>query len=199
MRAISSTLSRVLPRAFLLLALLLSPLACKGKADPEAPPKAKAQATQASALVPRPAEAAKGWVPDPQEGSRFRVDGVPKIYDKESIFELLNGGADMLLEAGLITLLHVRLRDDAQVFTDCEIQVMDVTSPAKAKAMLHKEKAPEAKPAKLGEEGFVEATSLLFAKGRHLVRVTALPSGSRKTTPILEVARKVEATAQASW
>lgn len=150
-------------------------------------------------LVASPAAAAQAWVPPQREGSRYRLDGQPRTYDRETIFELLNGGADSLLEAGLVTLVHARLKDDAQVFTDCEIQVMDVSSPAKAKAMLRSEKAPEAKAEKLGDEGFTEATSVLFAKGRHLVRVTALPSGARKTAPVIEIARRVEATKAASW
>jgi hypothetical protein len=153
----------------------------------------------ASAFVSSPAEAAATWVPDQRDGSRFRVDGEPKIYDKETIFELLNGGADSLLEVGLLGLLHVRLRDDAAVFTDCEIQVMDVSSPPQAKTLLAKEKAPEAKQVKLGDDGFAEPTGVLFAKGRHLVRVTALPSGSRKTAPIMEIAGRVAATSGASW
>lgn len=154
---------------------------------------------KAAGFVSDPAAVARGWVPAPRDGSRFAVDGAPKRYNKETIFELLNGGADTLLEMGLTSLLHVRLRDGAKVFADVEIQVMDVTSPPKAVAMLMKEKAPGAREVRLGDRAYAEQGGVLFARGRHLVRVTALPAGSRKPAPVSEIARLVAATPGAAW
>lgn len=203
-RTVKTNIFAALPLVLLtcLAASLPGALSCKGKGADKGTggPKArKAGPAAPRAWVANPAEAAKAWLPPQKDGSRYRVDGTPRTYDKETIFELLNGGADALLEAGLVSLLHVRIKDATEGFMDFEIQIMDVTSPGKAKAMLETEKAPQAKPESLGDAAFSEPTSLLFAKGRHLVRVTALPAGSRKAPPLADIARRIEATPAAAW
>ena len=157
------------------------------------------KAGSGNALVENPLEAARGWASKGEEGSRFVVDGTPRTYDKDSIFELLNGGADSLIDEGLTSLLHVRLKDQAAVFTDVEIQVMDFGSPQKAKAMLGKEKALDAKPLAIGDRAYKEKGSLIFVKGRHLVRVMALPLGDRRLAQVSDIARVIEATPHAAW
>lgn len=159
----------------------------------------KKKPAAATTLVKDPLAAARGWVPQPRLGAKYALDGKPRLYDKETVFELLDGGADVLLERGLRTLLHVKVKDRAEKFADYEIQVWDVTSPAQAKAMLGKEKAPEAKRVKLGDAAWAENGAVLVVKGRYLVRVMALPAGERKQAPVAEVARLVLATRGATW
>jgi hypothetical protein len=160
-------------------------------------PKKKAPAASAGLVASVPA-AAQRWLPGNRDGSRFVVD-TAKAYDKETVFELLNGGADALLDAGLRTLIHVRIKDTAGRFTACEIQIGDYTTAAKAKAMLAQEKPPGARPVKIGDRGYAAKGTVLFVRGRHLVSVGVQPMGKVKYAPAAEIARLVAATPQARW
>ncbi len=152
----------------------------------------------APGLVASVNAAARGWLPKNRDGSRFVVDSV-KAYDKETVFELLNGGADALIDAGMTSLIHVRIKDAAGKFTACEIQVSDYTTAAKAKAMLAQEKPPKAQPVKLGDRGFAQRDTVMFVKGRHLVSVGVQPMGKVKYAPAAEIARRVANTPKARW
>jgi len=152
----------------------------------------------AAGLVASVSKAARGWLPKDRDGSRFVVD-TAKAYDKETVFELLNGGADALIDAGLQTLIHVRIKDRSGKFTACEIQVGDYTTAAKAKAMLFREKPRKAHPVKVGDGGYALAGTVIFVKGRHLVSVGVQPMGKVKYAPAAEIARQVANTPGARW
>jgi hypothetical protein len=174
----------------LALLLILSGLSGCNKA-------ARKKASRASSgLVASVNQAAHGWLPKNRDGSRFVVD-TAKAYDRETVFELLNGGADALIDAGLDSLIHVRIKDTAGKFTACEIQVSDYTTAAKAKAML----APprQAQPVKLGDHGYAQRGTVMFVKGRHLVSVSVQPMGKVEYAPVAEIARRVANTPNARW
>lgn len=158
----------------------------------------KTTAGPVPALVASVKKAARGWLPKNRDGSRFVVD-TAKSYDKQTVFELLNGGADTLIDAGLQTLIHVRIKDTAGKFTACEVQVSDYTTAAKAKAMLAKEKPAKAQLVKLGDRGYALRGSVMFVKGRHLVSVGVQPMGKVKYAPAAEIARAVANTSGARW
>lgn len=160
-------------------------------------PKKKASG-DASSLVASVKKAAHGWLPRNRDGSRFVVD-TAKGYDKETVFELLNGGADTLIDAGLQSLIHVRIKDTAGKFTACEIQVSDYSTAAKAKAMLAQEKPRQAQPVKLGDRGYAQRGTVMFVKGRYLVSVGVQPMGKLKYAPVAEIARRVANTTNARW
>jgi len=149
-------------------------------------------------LVPSVEQAARGWLPKNRDGSRFVVD-TAKAYDKETVFELLNGGADALIDAGLSSLIHVRIKDTAGKFTACEIQISDYSTVAKAKAMLAQEKPRQAQPVKIGDGGYAQPGTVMFVRGRHLVSVGVQPMGKQKYAPVAEIARGVANTAGARW
>lgn len=160
---------------------------------------AKKKAPQAAvALVADVAVAARGWLPPNRDGSKFVVD-TAKAYDRETVFELLNGGADALIDAGLRSLIHVRIKDTAGRFTACEIQVADYTDAARAKAMLAQEKPRKGAAVKLGDRGVATRATVMFVKGRYLVSVGVQPMGKIKYAPIAEIARQVANTPKASW
>ncbi len=164
--------------------------------------KKKASGTKApqtaSGLVASVPKAARGWLPKNRDGSRFEVD-TAKLYDKETVLELLNGGADALIDAGMASLIHIRIKDAAGIFTACEILVSDYTTAAKAKAMLVGEKPSGAQPFKLGDGGYAQRGTVMFVKGRYLVSVGVQPMGKLKYAPVAEIARRVAGTPQASW
>ncbi len=151
-----------------------------------------------SALVADANAAAHTWLPPNRSGSKFVIVSA-RSYDKETIFELLNGGADAFLDAGLVTLLHVRIKDAAGKFTACEVQVMDLDSPDRARALLFKEKPTGGRPVKLGDRAFAGKGTVLFVKGRFLVQVGVQPMGKLPWALVAEIARRVIATPKARW
>lgn len=152
----------------------------------------------ASGLVASVRKAARGWLPKNRDGSRFVVD-TAKAYDTETVFELLNGGAETFIDAGLQSLIHVRITDTTGKFTACEIQVSDYTTSAKARAMLAREKPRQAQPVKLGDRGYAQLGTVMFVKGRHLVSVGVQPMGKVKYAPAAEISRLVANTPGARW
>jgi hypothetical protein len=145
------------------------------------------------------AAVAAQWAPPNEGGARFELDGKPKIYAKDAVYELLNGGADAYLDAGLVRLLHARFADRAGQAAACEVMLMDLGSAAKAKGFLAKEAPQGAKPVAVGDQGLATPSSVLFAKGRHLTVVNILPQGDRKWPAPLEIARRVAATSGMRW
>jgi hypothetical protein len=136
---------------------------------------------------------------DSKAAARYALQSPPKVFDKDNVFDLLNGGADQLIEQGLRTVLYVRVHDTAKQAADFEIQIWDVSTAAKARSMLAREKAPKAEKLPLGDAAWAEPGAVLLVKGRHLVRVTAQPAGDRAAAPVREVARKILATPGARW
>jgi len=168
---------------------------CKGK---KATSRGKTGGPAGSALVADAKAAARSWLPPNRDGSKFVIDTV-RSYDAETIYELLNGGADAFIDAGLVTLLHVRIKDAAGKFTACEVQVMDLGSSKSARALLAKEKPTGGRPVKLGDRAFASKGTVLFVKGRFLVQVGVQPKGKLQWAPVAEIARRVIATPNARW
>jgi hypothetical protein len=168
---------------------------CKGK---KATSDKARGAGSGTALVADGKAAAHTWLPPNRSGSKFVIDSV-RSYDKETIYELLNGGADAFIDAGLVSLLHVRIKDAAGKFTACEVQVMDLGSPGSARALLAKEKPTGGRPVKLGDRAFATKGTVLFVKGRFLVQVGVQPMGKLTWAPAAEIARRVIATPKARW
>jgi Family of unknown function (DUF6599) len=185
---------RTFPTSLLMLLLVLPGLSgCpKKKTSSSKAPQA------APGLVVSLKKAAQGWLPKNRDGSRFVVDSA-KGYDKETVFELLNGGADALIDAGMTSLIHVRLKDTAGKFTPSEIQISDYTTAAKAKAMLAQEKPTKAQPVKIGDRGYAQRDTVMFVKGRHLVSVSVQPMGKINYAPVAEIALRVASTPNARW
>lgn len=184
------------------LAVLLAwPLGCgKRSSDHKtgAAGRPKAGPTQGAFGASWPA-AAKGWVVSAKAGARYGVDGTPRRYDSKTVFELLDGGADAYLEAGLRSLWHARYRDAAGAFEDYEVLVFDLGSARRARALLDKEKGAAVHRVDIGGAGWAERGMVLFARGRHLVKVSAMPVGKKKPAPVEAVARRVAATPGARW
>ncbi len=179
-----------LPGALLL--VLAVPPGCRKRAasSKDAPGRAS--------LVASPKDAARSWLPPNRGGSRFTVDAA-RVYTKQTLVELVNGGADALIDAGLETLLHVRITDPAGKFTAVEVQVSDYGTAAKARAMLAKERPPKARKVQLGDRGFAGRGEVMFVKGRHLVSVAVQPAGKTPYAPVAEIARRVASTPGARW
>lgn len=156
-------------------------------------------AAPAERLVDSPAPLGRTWLPADRDGSRFQVDGAVKTYDKETVFDLLNGGAEVLLEQGLVFVYHGRFVDGNGKFTAWEVQVVDYSSAARARARLAKEKPPRARPVKIGDQGFSDRGSVVFVRGRHLVSINVQPQGTLPFAPVAEIARRVVATPGARW
>jgi hypothetical protein len=187
---------RTLILSLTFVSLALGAPACGSKKPPAN--KKKPPAAQVKPFVASAQAAARHWLPPNRDGSKFAVD-TARVYDRKTVFELLNGGAEVFLDAGMQTLLHARLKDAAGKFTACEVQVMQLATPAQAKALLAKEKPPKAKPVKLGDQGWADKGSVMFVKGSQMVSVGVQPAGKLKWAPLSEIARRVASTPDARW
>lgn len=187
-------------RDYLLLSglLLILPAGCQ-KGEPGPGGAAARQRGSGPWFVADVDAAVKAWLPAAGAGATWALDGKPKVLAKGQVHELLDGGADAFVDAGLERMLHARLKDGAGVFTAVEVMLMDMAGPAQAKALLAKEKPSDGKPLALGDQAVASATVITFVKGRFFVNLSAMPQGTQKIAPLEAIAKAVIATKGAVW
>ncbi len=109
-------------------------------------------------LLPAPAEI-KGW----------KADGVPGSYDPETLWEYIDGSADMFLGydfKGMIVQDYVSASDKG-----LKVEIYDQGTPLMAYGIYSQFRSPGVKLYDIGAEAFGDEYSVAFRKDRYYVRV----------------------------
>ena len=111
-------------------------------------------------LLPAPA-CADGWV----------MDGKVQLFDRDSLFDRINGEAELYLPYGFERLAYARYESakDPKVAVDADVYVMG--SPLDAFGIYASYRRKDAAEAGIGVEGTVTPSQLLFYQDRYLVRL----------------------------
>jgi hypothetical protein len=105
----------------------------------------------------------KGWV---------RPDGT-KLYRADNLYTYINGEAEMFMPFGfqaLDTALYVKTDNPG---VGIAADVYEMGSPLDAFGIYSYYRDPEAEDARVGSEGFVDESQLMFYKDRYFVRLSA--------------------------
>jgi len=180
-----------------LMTLALGSGACRKRSSDQ--PARRGSGRAGGLLLVDLATQARRWAPPPRAGVRYELEGAPRRYDRRSVFELLDGGADAYLEAGLQSLVHARYRDTSGACEGYEVLIFDLGSAKRARALLAGQRGPKSTDVRLGDAGWQEAGAVEVVRGRYLVKVSAMPMGKKKPAPVREVARLVLGTPGARW
>jgi hypothetical protein len=163
----------------------------KKTADKAAPPKPALKVTR---------KAVSAWIPKAAAGWAYTLSEDPKVYRPDTLHKLLNGGADMYVDAGMTAMVHVIFDDKNKKAATCKVQAFMMKDKGKAAALLNNEKDKNWKPLKVGDQGYEDGQGAMFAKGRFFVRIDSPPSKEGIVgCPYVELARNIAGSATLPW
>jgi len=139
---------RISPVTFVMLCLLCSPLPVQG-------------AEQAmDKLLPAPA-CADGWI----------MDGKVTLYDKDTLFDRINGESELYFPYGFEKLAYARYENkkDPKIAVDPDLYAMG--SLLDAFGMFANYRRKDSDAAAVGAEGMISSSQMLFYQDRYLVRL----------------------------
>jgi len=119
------------------------------------------------------APSAQNLLPREIPGSSFKRSGEMESFNRDNLYEKINGRAEHFLAYGVIglwcaTYAHTQ---NSQLFID--LFVYDMGSPENAFGVYSSERPSEAKELSLGRQGYNSGSSFFFWKGKYYVQVLA--------------------------
>ncbi len=123
------------------------------------------------------------------DGWHREVD--PEIFVGDSLFELINGGAEVYHRFGFVQALATQYADDAG--RSISLEVFEMKDVEGAGSIYSDKTGGSGEPILIGDEAAVEDYYLNFRSGRFLVTITGFDSEPETTEGILLLARAVAA------
>jgi hypothetical protein len=121
----------------------------------------------------------------------WQRDGEAETYVGDSLFELINGGAEVYHRYGFV-------QARAAQFTDAEgrsiaLEIFEMDDLEGARGIFDDKTGGSGRPIDIGDEAAAEDYYLNFRSGPYLVTVTGFDSDEPTTDGILRLAREVDA------
>jgi len=130
----------------------------------------------------------------------YSISYGPKFYHPKNFYDLLNGGADMYVEAGTLELVHFRLKHEGDNHGECRASMFFMKNPQKAIKLLQKEKADSMKKMEVGDESWGDEEGILFSKGKVFVQIeSVLKDTKEKHCPFLQIAANMTSSNEVGW
>ena len=123
--------------------------------------------------------------------SGWRQEYEPEIYVGDSLFELINGGAEVYHRFGFVQALAAQYADDGG--RSISLEVFEMKDVEGAMSIYSDKTGGSGEPLQIGDEAAVEDYYLNFRTGRFLVTITGFDSEPETTEGILLLARAVAA------
>jgi hypothetical protein len=125
-----------------------------------APLPARSAEPAVDTLLPAPA-CADGWV----------LDGKVTLYDKDSLFDRINGESELYFPYGFTALAYARYesRNDRSIALDADVYAMG--SLLDAFGMFANYRRRDSTAAAIGADGTISSSQMLFYQDRYLVRL----------------------------
>ena len=115
----------------------------------------------------------------------------PEIYVGDSLFELINGGAEVYHRFGFVQALATEYADEAE--RSIALEVFEMKDVGGAKSIYSDKTGGSGEPLEIGDEAAGEDYYLNFRSGRFLVTITGFDSEPETREGILLLARAVAA------
>lgn len=113
----------------------------------------------------------------------------PEIYVGDSLFELINGGAEVYHRFGFVQALATQYADDSG--RSISLEVFEMKNVEGAESIYSDKTGGSGEPLQIGDEAAGEDYYLNFRSGRFLVTITGFDSEPETTEGILQLARAV--------
>ncbi len=131
-------------------------------------------------VLPVPA-CAEGWI----------MEGEAALYDKDTLFERINGESELFFPYGFEVLVSARYASRQNPSVAVEADVYRMGSLLDAFGIYSNYRGADASPVKVGGEGFASSSQLLFYQDRYFVRLQASGALSVDEAVLLACARAV--------
>jgi len=143
----------------------------------------------AGAACNRKTSTKSGPFPASNEVSGWAKSGETRTFDAANLWRYIDGDAEKYLKAGAqsASTADYKYQDKVEAVVD----VFTMTNGDGATNILEAEPARNAKPASLGDSARLYGQSLIFRKGRFLVRVVAYDQSPEVQQRILELGNGV--------
>jgi hypothetical protein len=119
----------------------------------------------------QPAPPAGAVFPADDEAPGWRVERQPRVFQAENLWEYIDGDAERYVQAGFENLSTAAYRWHGRIEVAADVYTMK--SPTAATGILNAEAAQGSRPVVIGDAGKMYRASVVFRKGRHLVRLIA--------------------------
>ncbi len=129
------------------------------------------------------------FLPDGRHAGDWIPAGPRSTYTPKDLFELINGGADLVVEYGFQKLIRAEYRKVSDPKTSLAVEIYDMGTPEGAFGIYGFERGDRPSNETLGDEGIVSTASIAFRRGRYYVKMeTSNLSGQavRAARPLAE-------------
>jgi len=116
--------------------------------------------------------------------------GDTRTFVAEDLWEYIDGDAERYIQAGVEKTLTAdyKFRDH----TDAVVDIHIMKNPDGPKKLMEAEGSAHSQPATVGDDARVYPTSLVFRKGRYLIRVVAYEEGPDLNKALVEFGKAIE-------
>lgn len=119
----------------------------------------------------------------------WKLRGQPQIYSPHTLYEYIDGGADLYLKYDFQVLTVAEYRNDRQA--SVSVEVYRHRDPNHAFGIYSQERLPSADFLDIGAQGYTENMVLNFVKGPYYVKIGSYNTGADDQEILLAFARKV--------
>lgn len=112
----------------------------------------------------------RGALPSGEAFADWAPAGSPATFTPADLFQLIDGGADLVIEYGFRRLLHAEYQKRSDPGIRLSIDLYDMGTPEGAFGIYGYERGERPSNETLGDEGIVLSSSLTFRKGRYYVK-----------------------------
>ena len=126
-------------------------------------------------------------LPESGEAAGWTKTGETRTFAAADLWQFMDGGADRYEQAGVERTFAAQYRSRESI--DAAVEVHLFQSAAGPRNILDGEPSAGSRPIDLGDGGRLFAASLVFRKGRYLVRIVAYQEGA----PLMALGRSIDA------
>ena len=116
--------------------------------------------------------------------------GDTRSFNPDTLWTYIDGGADQYVNAGVV---HAYTADyKFQGATDAVVDIYAMKTPAGAKTIFDADPAVGSKTVQLGDAARQYERSLVFMKGKNIVRITAYAGGTNQGDALMALAQSID-------
>jgi len=139
---------------------------------------------------PKPASKAPGLFPETNEVAGWTKASETRTFQAENLWEYIDGDAERYIQAGVERTQTTDYRFQNKI--DAVADVHTMKGPEGPKKLLQSEWSAEAQRSPVGEDGRLFPASLVFIKGRYLVRLVAYEQAPEMSQALVDLGRAIE-------
>jgi hypothetical protein len=163
---------------------------------------------QRQGLTPAEVEAELAAVPQPQRAiaAMLPLSDLPpgwtvgksgerhlETFNADNLYEKIDGRAESFTQYGVKGMAYTFFHLTGDTSNDIQLYIFEMPDALKALGKYGSEKAEEAKPVAIGDEGYSSAGSILFYAGRYYTQIVSSQDEPKFTAFGMELARRVAA------